>query len=93
MEIYTRESGRSFEENQEFFHSTADEGRWAVRKVDGGKFTGLPGKKESGDGEEDEERESLLKCGRQVLGLELKEKIVVKTERMDELWLELYNTK
>ncbi|KUJ15780.1 general substrate transporter [Mollisia scopiformis] len=51
---YTPESGgRSFEENQEFFDSAREEGSWVVRKVDGGKFVRMPGKKESG-GEEGE---------------------------------------
>ncbi|CAL3967646.1 unnamed protein product [Diplocarpon coronariae] len=61
---YTPESGgRSFEQNQEFFDSAADEGSWTVRKVDGGKFTGMPGNNESGGGE-DGENEPLLRRGR-----------------------------
>ena len=48
---YTLESGgRSFEENQEFFESAKDDGSWAVRKVDGGKFEGIPSQKDD-DGE------------------------------------------
>ncbi|CZS87876.1 probable major myo-inositol transporter iolT [Rhynchosporium graminicola] len=59
---YTPESGgRSFEENQEFFDSAKDEGSWVVRKVDGGKFKGMPGKKE---GDEEGERAPLLRGGR-----------------------------
>lgn len=46
---YTPESGgRSFEENQEFFDSAKEDGSWAVRKVDGGKFEEMPGKEEDG---------------------------------------------
>lgn len=55
---FTPESGgRSFEENQEFFESAKDEGTWAVRKVEEGKFAGMP--KEKG-GNEDDEETSLL---------------------------------
>lgn len=44
---YTPESGgRSFEENQEFFESAEKEGTWSVRKVDGGKFVGMPKEKD-----------------------------------------------
>ena len=51
--LYCPESGtRSFEENQEFFKTAADEGTWNVRKVDGGKYKGLPDEKEGGDDEE-----------------------------------------
>lgn len=51
---YSLESGgRSFEENQEFFISAADEGRWSVRKVDGGKFLRMPKKKGADGGEEE----------------------------------------
>ncbi|KAL3424221.1 sugar transporter stl1 [Phlyctema vagabunda] len=50
---YTPESGgRSFEENQEFFNSAADDKSWSVRKVDHGKFLRMP--KAKGDGEEEE---------------------------------------
>ena len=56
---YTPESGgRSFEENQEFFDSAKDSGSWAVRKVDGGKFKGMPSKDD--DGREGGERSPLL---------------------------------
>lgn len=49
---YSPESGgRSFEENQEFFHSAEEEGTWVVRKVDGGKFEGMPKKDSEGGGE------------------------------------------
>ncbi|KAI9048622.1 hypothetical protein LZ554_007454 [Drepanopeziza brunnea f. sp. 'monogermtubi'] len=59
---YTPESGgRSFEENQEFFDSAADEGSWVVGKVDGGKFRGMPGNNDSGDGEDGGESEPLLR--------------------------------
>jgi len=55
---FTPESGgRSFEENQEFFESAKDEGSWAVRKVDGGKFTRMPNAK---DGETGQHEESPL---------------------------------
>lgn len=60
---YSPESGgRSFEENQEFFDSAKDEGSWAVGKVDGGKFKGMPEKKEGGG--EEGESEPLLRRGR-----------------------------
>lgn len=55
--LYSPETGgRSFEENQEFFDSAKDEGSWAVRKVDGGKFLKMPSARE----EPDEERSPLL---------------------------------
>ncbi len=50
--------------NREFFDSAADEGSWAVRKVDAGKFMGMPSKKKSGDGQDGMEREPLLRNGR-----------------------------
>lgn len=57
---YTPETGgRSFEENQEFFDSAKDDGSWVVRKVDGGKFEGMPGKKKAGG--EGGERAPLLR--------------------------------
>ncbi|KAI1146425.1 general substrate transporter [Nemania diffusa] len=40
--------GRSFEENQEFFVSAAENNSWVVRKVDGGKFLHMP-RRELGD--------------------------------------------
>jgi len=47
---YSPESGgRSFEENQEFFDSAKEDKSWIVRKVDGGKFTKMPGQKENGE--------------------------------------------
>lgn len=57
---YSPESGgRSFEENQEFFESAEKDGSWVVRKVDEGKFVGMPKKKE--DGGEEGESEPLLR--------------------------------
>ncbi|CAJ2503653.1 Uu.00g110470.m01.CDS01 [Anthostomella pinea] len=45
--------GRSFEENQEFFITAREEGSWAVRKVDGGKFLYIPRKeKDAEDGKD-----------------------------------------
>jgi sugar porter (SP) family MFS transporter len=59
---YTPETGgRSFEENQEFFDSAKDDGSWAVRKVDGGRYEGMPSQEE--DGGEGGERSLLLGRG------------------------------
>jgi hypothetical protein len=49
LELHARKWGRSFEENQEVFDSARKDGSWKVRKVNDGKFEGMPGKKESGD--------------------------------------------
>lgn len=58
---YTPESGgRSFEENQEFFDSAREDGSWVVRKVDGGKFVGMPKHKDSED-DGDRETSPLLR--------------------------------
>jgi sugar porter (SP) family MFS transporter len=54
---YCPESGgRSFEENQEFFDSAREDGSWSVRKVDGGRYRGMPRKKK-----DDGEQEPLLR--------------------------------
>lgn len=59
---YTPESGgRSFEENQEFFDSARDDGSWKVRRVDGGKFVGMPKEKGGDDESESGERSPLLR--------------------------------
>lgn len=61
---YSPESGgRSFEENQEFFNIAKDDGTWAVRKVDRGKFVRMPkGEKDGEDGEGgDRETSPLLR--------------------------------
>ncbi|KAI1125423.1 general substrate transporter [Nemania abortiva] len=42
--------GRSFEENQEFFVSAAENGSWVVKNVDGGKFLYMPRKDGSAEG-------------------------------------------
>ena len=51
--IYLPETGgRSFEDNQEFFHTAWDEKSWVVRKVDK-EFLGMPKQEETaGTGEE-----------------------------------------
>lgn len=57
---YSPESGgRSFEENQRFFESAGKEGSWVVRSVDGGSFTGMPGRGKVD--EEEGENEPLLR--------------------------------
>lgn len=49
---YTPESGgRSFEINQEFFEKARDEGTWLVAKVEGGRYLGMPKRR---DGDENE---------------------------------------
>ncbi|KAK6369182.1 hypothetical protein LTR64_007345 [Lithohypha guttulata] len=67
--LYCPESGtRTFEENQDFFKTAADEGSWNVLRVDKGKFRGLPEKQddEEGNGQDqqngknNDEREPLL---------------------------------
>jgi len=56
---YSPESGgRSFEENQDFFLSAAEQKTWVVRKVDRGKFETMPTKQDSGSS--DPERSPLL---------------------------------
>ncbi|KAI9730632.1 MAG: hypothetical protein M1818_008114 [Claussenomyces sp. TS43310] len=58
---YSPESGgRSFEENQEFFTSAAEDKSWSVRKVDGGKYKSMP-KVPKAHGEEDGETSALLR--------------------------------
>ncbi|KAI0897463.1 general substrate transporter [Annulohypoxylon nitens] len=38
--------GRSFEENQKFFTSAKDDGTWLVKKIAGGKYSGMPPKED-----------------------------------------------
>lgn len=54
--------GRSFEENQEFFDSAADDKSWNVHKVDGGKFVRMPREKdtEAEDDDDTDARSPLL---------------------------------
>lgn len=51
--------GRSFQQNQEFFDSAREDKTWAVRRVDGGRFKKMLGKKD-GDGEGGDEGSPLL---------------------------------